>query len=81
MVECDLARHLFGDGRAFVLKTLHEAAADMRPAVNQLPRAILARDLGQRAVGLIGIALQEATLIPGEELQRVLLAPAGRVVE
>ena len=77
----DLAQHLFGDGRAFVLEALHEAAADMRPAVNQLPRTIFARDLGQRVVGLVGITLQEATMIPGEDLRRMLLAAAGGVVD
>ena len=60
---------------------LRVAASDVGPAVDQLPRAILARDLGQRVVGLIGIALQEPPPIPGEELQRVLLAAAGGVVE
>jgi len=41
----DLAQHRFGDGRSLVLEALHEAAADVGPAVDQLPRAIIARDL------------------------------------
>jgi len=53
----------------------------MGPAVDQLPRALVARDFGQRVIGLIGFALQEPALIPGEELQRMLLAPAGGIVE
>src|SRR5690606_37445262 len=53
----------------------------MGPAIDQLPRAIVARDLGHRIVGLVGVALQEATLIPGEEVQRVRLAPPGSVME
>jgi hypothetical protein len=53
----DLAQHLLGDGGALVLEALHEAAADMRPAVDQPPRAAVTRDPGQRVVGLVGVAL------------------------
>ena len=77
----DLPQHLPGDGRALVLEALHEAAADMRPAVDQLPRPIVPRDFGQRVVGLIGVALQETPLISGEEFQRMRLAPAGGIME
>lgn len=63
------------------LDAFHEAAADMGPAVDQPPGTIVARDLGHRVVGLGGIALQEPAPIPGEEVQRMLLAPTGRVMK
>jgi hypothetical protein len=53
----------------------------MGPAVDQLPRPLLAHDLGQRIVGLVGVALQEAAAVSGQELQRMLPPPAGGVVE
>lgn len=66
--QCDLAQHLLGDGRALAFKALHEATADMGPAIDQLPRPLIARDLGQRVVGLVGVTLQEPAAVSGEEL-------------
>src|SRR5690606_20868195 len=77
----DLAQHLLGDRRALVLEALDEAAAHMGPAVDQPPRAIVARDLGQRVVGLVGIALQEVAAVSVEELQRMLPPPTRSIVE
>jgi len=77
----DLAQHLLGYGGAVALEAFHEAAADMGPAIHQLPRAGVARDLRQRVVGLVGVALQEPAAVSGEELQRMLFPPAGGVVE
>ena len=53
----------------------------MRPAIDQLPRASVAADLGQRVVRLIGVALQKPPPIPGQEVQRMRLAPPGGVME
>jgi hypothetical protein len=50
----------------------------VRPAVDPPPRAAVARDPGQRMVGLVGVALQEPAAVSAEELQRMLLAAAGR---
>jgi hypothetical protein len=72
----DLAQHLPGDGRALVLEALHEAAANMGPAIDEPPRAVVALDRGQRVVGLPGVTLQEAAAVSGEELQRMFLPPA-----
>jgi hypothetical protein len=77
----DLAQHFLGDRRALTLEVLHEAAADMRPAIDQLPWAIVARDFGHRVVGLVGIALQQVAAVSGEEVQRMRPAPAGGIVE
>lgn len=77
----DLAQHLLGDGRTVVLDAFGEATADMGPAVHQPPRAIVARDLSQRVVGLVGIALQEPALKTGKEFQRMRLTSAGSVIE
>jgi hypothetical protein len=73
----DLTQHLLGDRRALVLEPLDEAAADMGPAIDQLPRAILAHDLGQRVVGRVGVALQEPAAASGKEAQRMLLPRPG----
>src|SRR5690606_30903021 len=53
----------------------------MGPAIDQLPRAIVARDLGHRVVGLVGVALQEAAPVSAKELQRMFFPPAGGIVE
>ena len=50
-------------------------------SIDQLPRAIVARDFRHRVVGLVGVALQEAAAVSGEEFQRMRLAPARGVVE
>lgn len=42
----------------------------MRPAIDQLPWAFVTRNLGQRFVGLVGIALREAPAESGKEVQR-----------
>lgn len=49
----------------------------MGPAIDQLPQAGVARDLGQRVVGLTGVALQEPAAVYGEELQRMLFPRPG----
>jgi hypothetical protein len=77
----DLPQHRLGDGGALVLEAPDEAAADVRPATDQPPRAAVARDLGRRIAGLVGVALPEPAAGSGEELQRMRLAPAGGVVE
>src|SRR5690606_1727092 len=53
----------------------------MGPAIDQLPRTIVARDLGHRVVGLVGVALQEAAPVSAKELQRMFFPPAGGVME
>jgi hypothetical protein len=57
MEQRDLAQHLLGDGGAVALEAFHEAAADVGPAVNQLPWATVTLDVGQRVAGLTGVAL------------------------
>lgn len=69
----DLAQHFLGDGRAVALESLDEAAADMRPAIDRLPRAIVARGIRHRIVGSIGVALQEASPVSGQKVQRMRL--------
>ncbi len=46
----ELAQHLLGDGGALVLEARHEAAADMGPAMDQFPRATVARSISVSAV-------------------------------
>lgn len=48
--QSNLAQHLLGDERALDLKAFDEAAADIGSARDQLSRAAVAHDLGQRIV-------------------------------
>lgn len=58
-----------------------ESSGDMGPAIDQLPRPLITHDLGQRFVGLVDVAFQEAAAVSGQELQRMLPSPAGGIVE
>jgi hypothetical protein len=80
MEQRDLPQHRLGDRGARVLEALDEAAADVRPAIDQPPRAAIARDRGQRIAGLASVALPEPAAVSGEGLPRMRPAPAGGVM-
>lgn len=77
----DPAQHFLGNRRAVALEAPDEAAANMGPARDRLPWPAAARDLGHRVAGRVCVALQEHPLMALEELQRMLLAAAGGVME
>ena len=79
--ERDLPQHFFRDGRAITFKTLHEAPADMGPAVDELPAPFRAINLGQLVVDPVAITLQVATAIVLQEGASMHLAASRCIVE
>ena len=75
----DLGQHLFSDGRAVAPDPLAQAAADVGPAIDQLQWPVSARNLGQRGVGLAGVALQHARGIPPGPWAEAFLPGRGRI--
>jgi hypothetical protein len=77
----DVTEHGLGDRRGRAAHHLHEAPADMAPAMHERPATFRPREVGEPVVGVVAVALQEAATEPFEEGFGMGAAAGGRVSE
>lgn len=77
----DLAHGGFGDRGLGVARQLHKSAAQMAPAMDELPWSLRPLQTRQPVIALIGVNLQVLSAEALEEAFGMLAAAPGRIVE